>query len=155
MVASSASRLAPRLCRMIGAHAPLPVYTGRAPRIARPILMPAASDNTGQSLRRLRADAARNRERVLSAARLAFAELGLEAPLDEIARRAGVGAGTVHRHFPTKESLYEAALLVNHAEMSARASELGAERDPGDAFFTFFSETVERGLLNRGLADAL
>jgi AcrR family transcriptional regulator len=61
----------------------------------------------------------------------------------------------VHRHFPTKESLYEAVLLANHDAMSSRAAALAAERAPGDAFFTFFAETVARGTLNRGLADAL
>jgi AcrR family transcriptional regulator len=114
--------------------------------------MPAASHTPA---RHLRADATRNRARVLSAAREAFAELGVDAPLDEIARRAGLGPGTVHRHFPTKKSLYAAALLANHAEISARAAELAAERAPGDAFFAFFAETAERGMLNRGLADAL
>ncbi len=105
--------------------------------------------------RPLRADAVRNRQRVLEAARETFAELGVDAPLDEIARRAGVGPGTVHRHFPTKEALYEAALLANHEEMSSRAHHLSAAREPGDAFFTFFAETVDRGMANRGLADAL
>src|SRR3982074_3131077 len=98
---------------MIGAPAPVHYIRGGRPVLQMPLPLPAASSNTGPPVRQLRADAARNRERVLSAARAAFAELGLEAPLDEIARRAGVGAGTVHRHFPTKESLYEAALLVN------------------------------------------
>jgi len=58
--------------------------------------------------RPLRADARRNRERVLAAARKAFATDGLDAQMDEIARRAGVGVGTVYRHFPTKEALLEA-----------------------------------------------
>ena len=54
----------------------------------------------------LRADARRNREAVLDAARTAFAAEGLSVPLDEIARRAGVGPGTLYRHFPTKEALF-------------------------------------------------
>ncbi|MFD6451097.1 helix-turn-helix domain-containing protein, partial [Nocardia sp. NPDC060220] len=60
--------------------------------------------------RPLRADARRNRERVLAAAQEAFAAEGISVPLDDIARRAGVGAGTVYRHFPTKEALFTAAI---------------------------------------------
>jgi AcrR family transcriptional regulator len=59
----------------------------------------------------LRADARRNRARVLEAAQEAFTAEGLSVPLDEIARRAGVGAGTVYRHFPTKEALFEAVVV--------------------------------------------
>ncbi|MDP8968015.1 MAG: TetR/AcrR family transcriptional regulator, partial [Actinomycetota bacterium] len=58
--------------------------------------------------RPLRADARRNREKVVTAAAAAFAESGLEAQMEDIARRAGVGVGTVYRHFPTKETLVEA-----------------------------------------------
>ncbi len=61
--------------------------------------------------RPLRADARRNRERVLAAARVVFAEHGHEAQMDDVARRAGVGVGTVYRHFPTKEALIEALAL--------------------------------------------
>lgn len=61
-----------------------------------------------QPARPLRADAARNRARVLEVAYQTFAEEGLGVPIDEIARRAGVGAGTVYRHFPAKEDLYRA-----------------------------------------------
>src|SRR4051794_4271073 len=55
--------------------------------------------------RRLRADARRNRERILESARIVFSESGGEAQIDDVARRAGVGVGTVYRHFPTKEAL--------------------------------------------------
>lgn len=60
--------------------------------------------------RRVRADAARNRARVLEVAYQTFAADGLSVPVDEIARRAGVGAGTVYRHFPTKEALFQAVI---------------------------------------------
>src|ERR1700746_3392231 len=63
-----------------------------------------------QPARPLRADAARNRARVLEVAYDTFAAEGLSVPIDEIARRAGVGAGTVYRHFPTKEDLYRAVV---------------------------------------------
>ena len=58
----------------------------------------------------LRADARRNREKVLKAARAVFAEQGRDAQMDDVARRAGVGVGTVYRHFPTKEALIEALM---------------------------------------------
>ena len=63
-----------------------------------------------QPAKPLRADAARNRARVLETAYETFAAEGLSVPIDEIARRAGVGAGTVYRHFPTKEDLFRAVV---------------------------------------------
>jgi AcrR family transcriptional regulator len=105
--------------------------------------------------RSLRADALRNRQRVLAAAREAFATRGLGVPIDEIARRAGVGAGTVYRHFPTKESLYE-AILAEHVEaLAAEARTLAAGDRPGEAFFEFLASFADRGAGNRALADAL
>ena len=66
--------------------------------------------------RPLRADAARNRARVLEVAYDTFAAEGLSVPIDEIARRAGVGAGTVYRHFPTKDDLYRAVVEDRHQQ---------------------------------------
>jgi len=76
----------------------------------------------------LRADARRNREKLLAAASAAFAEAGLDAQIDDIARRAGVGVGTVYRHFPTKEALV-AALAEAHFERLADIVEAGAPTD--------------------------
>jgi AcrR family transcriptional regulator len=73
-----------------------------------PVVKPYSRDMTKLSPRPLRADARRNRERVLTAAQVTFAEHGREAQMDDVARRAGVGVGTVYRHFPTKEALIEA-----------------------------------------------
>ena len=73
--------------------------------------------------RPLRADARRNRERVIAAARVVFAEQGRDAQMDDVASRAGVGVGTVYRHFPTKEALIE-ALAIDRFE---RSSALGHE----------------------------
>jgi AcrR family transcriptional regulator len=82
----------------------------------------------------LRADARRNREKVLAAAASAFAEAGLDAQIDDIARRASVGVGTVYRHFPTKEALV-AALAEAHFEQLADIVEAAAgEDDPWQAF---------------------
>ncbi len=102
-----------------------------------------------------RADARRNRERVLEAAFTAFAGEGLSVPVHEIARRAGVGTGTVSRHFPTKESLF-AAVFVSRVEwLVGLAQQLSDAADAGEAFFQFFTALVAEGAANRGLADAL
>jgi AcrR family transcriptional regulator len=103
----------------------------------------------------LRADARRNRARVLRAAQEAFAAEGLAVPLDEIARRAGVGAGTVYRHFPTKEALFETIVLGRVREMGDRIRRWAADPDPGPAFFSMLTELGETGVLKRDLVDAL
>ncbi|MBF6333414.1 TetR/AcrR family transcriptional regulator [Nocardia transvalensis] len=103
----------------------------------------------------MRADARRNRERVLAAAREAFAAEGISVPLDEIARRAGVGPGTVYRHFPTKEALFHAAIVDNIERMITYARELTTAPDPGAAFFDFLDHTVTEGAVKRDLAEAL
>jgi AcrR family transcriptional regulator len=106
--------------------------------------------------RPLRADAARNRARVLEVAYETFAAEGLGVPIDEIARRAAVGAGTVYRHFPTKEDLYRAVIedRINHIVDDGRA--LLADADPGEALFTFLrSMVLQWGATDRGLAEAL
>jgi AcrR family transcriptional regulator len=103
----------------------------------------------------LRADARRNRARVLAAAQEAFAAEGIAVPLDEIARRAGVGAGTVYRHFPTKEALFETIVLGRVRELAERIREWAAAPDPGPAFFAMLAELVEQGALKRDLVDAL
>jgi AcrR family transcriptional regulator len=103
----------------------------------------------------VRADAVRNRQRVLDAAQAAFANEGLAVPIDEIARRAGVGAGTVYRHFPTKEALYEAILLDHVERLAAEAMSQSLSPDPGRALFDFLAVMIERGGGNRALAEAL
>jgi AcrR family transcriptional regulator len=106
--------------------------------------------------RPLRADAARNRARVLEVAYDTFATEGLSVPIDEIARRAGVGAGTVYRHFPTKEDLFRAVLdeRIRHVVDEGRALTDGEE--PGQALFVFLRSLVLKfGGTDRGLAEAL
>ena len=73
--------------------------------------------------RRLRADARRNRERILESARVVFSECGGDAQIDDVARRAGVGVGTVYRHFPTKEALMVELVRQKFRVMTARARE--------------------------------
>jgi AcrR family transcriptional regulator len=105
--------------------------------------------------RRLRADAARNREAVLSAAREVFAEVGLDAPLEEIARRAGVGIGTLYRRFPCREQLVSAALIdkiTAYADVAERAL---AEPDPWAGFSGFVRRICAMQAGDRGLSDLL
>lgn len=99
--------------------------------------------------RRQRADARRNRAKVLAAAAAAFAESGLEAQIEDIARRAGVGVGTVYRHFPTKETLVE-ALAGEHFEQLAEIAE-AALREQGEAW-EIFAATIWRSA-NAAAAD--
>ncbi len=103
----------------------------------------------------LRADARRNRARVLEVAASTFAAEGLSVPVHEIARRAGVGTGTVSRHFPAKEDLFAAILLSRMEQLARQADALARTEDPGTAFFTFFGTLVREGAANRGLAQAL
>jgi AcrR family transcriptional regulator len=103
----------------------------------------------------LRADAARNRQRVLEVAREVFAAEGLAVPIDEIAKRAGLGVGTLYRHFPTKEALLEAILVSRMEEVTedARASAEGP--DHGAAFFEFLGRMGEGHAAKKDLMEAL
>lgn len=106
--------------------------------------------------RPLRADAARNRERVLEVAYETFAAEGLAVPIDEIARRAGVGAGTVYRHFPTKEALYRAVVEKRIRSVVDQGLALSADGEAGEALFTFLrSMVLQWGAADRGLSEAL
>lgn len=114
----------------------------------------AAPPATRGSDRELRADARRNRERVLRAAQQMFAAGGLSVPLDEIARRAGVGPGTVHRHFPAKEDLY-LAVAVDQLEHLAAEAKVLAAGDPATALFTQLSAMMASGAENLAVKSAL
>jgi AcrR family transcriptional regulator len=99
----------------------------------------------------LRADARRNLELVLDAATEAFAASGPDASIDEIARLAGVGHGTVFRRFPTKDDLMYAVIERHVAQLSAMAKEALASDDPGEAFFNFARRAAELGMTTPGL----
>src|ERR1700677_445413 len=105
--------------------------------------------------RELRADARRNRERVLRTAQQLFATEGLGVSLDEIARRAGVGPGTVHRHFPSKEALYLAVATDQLQQLVAQAKALAAADDPAAALLTLFSRLMATGAENATVKSAL
>jgi AcrR family transcriptional regulator len=109
-----------------------------------------------QPARPLRADAARNRARVLEVAYEVFASEGLAVPIDEIARRAGVGAGTIYRHFPTKEDLFRAVIKDRIVHIVDDGRAMLASEDPGEAVFTFLrSMVLDWGAKDHGLVDAL
>src|SRR5215467_2998908 len=99
----------------------------------------------------LRADARRNLERVLDAATEAFAASGPDASIDEIARRAGVGHGTVFRRFPTKDDLIYAVIERHVAQVTAIAEDALASEDPGEAFFDFANRAAELMMSTPGL----
>lgn len=104
--------------------------------------------------RPLRADAVRNRRRILDAAEAVFARDGVSVPIDEVAQEAGVGVGTLYRHFPTKEELFEAIALRRIDDLLA-VCDAGRDRQPTDAFFGFLRQIAEEASLKHDLIDAL
>lgn len=105
--------------------------------------------------RPLRADARRNREKILRAAREAFAESGYNVPLDEIAARADVGPGTVYRHFPAKDALFRAVVTARIEDLIDDARARAHADDPGSAFFGFLARIGEEAAAKRDLPDAM
>ena len=112
-------------------------------------------DPAGAAARPQRADAQRNRARILEAAENVFALEGIEVPVDLIAEKAGVGVGTLYRHFPTKEKLCEAVLLDRLSALTLDACALADAEDPADAFFGFLTHVVEEGVVKRDLMVAV
>ncbi|MGW5055270.1 TetR/AcrR family transcriptional regulator [Actinokineospora sp. NPDC004072] len=103
----------------------------------------------------MRADAARNRARLLEVAYETFAAEGISVPVDEIARRAGVGPGTLYRHFPTKEVLFRAIVAHRLDQMAEQGRALSESAEPGEALFQFIGRVVEEGASDQGLVEAL
>ncbi len=101
-----------------------------------------------------RADAQRNYEKVLVAAREAFAEGGESTALEEIARRAGVGIGTLYRHFPNRQALLE-ALYVNEVEAVCRSAEQVSDAEPWDALSGWFERVIGYMATKRALSNEL
>jgi AcrR family transcriptional regulator len=99
--------------------------------------------------RPLRADARRNRERIMASAGELFARLGAEAQMDQIAEHSGLGLGTLYRHFPTKEALLTAIVRQRFEGMAGLARDAEQVSDPGEAF-----ETILRGYLEAAEGDA-
>jgi AcrR family transcriptional regulator len=110
---------------------------------------------TVQGERPLRADAARNREKLMTAAIAAFSEHGAEASLEDIARRAGVGIGTLYRHFPNRDCLMESVYRHQVEMLCAAAPALLAKHEPVDALALWMERFVAHVATKRGMATAL
>jgi AcrR family transcriptional regulator len=93
----------------------------------------------------MRQDAQRNRDRILAAAEQVFGEQGAAGSTEDVASRAGVGIGTVFRHFPTKNALIEAALIRHFARLTERARRLADAASPGEALRALVREMIETG----------
>jgi AcrR family transcriptional regulator len=118
--------------------------------------VPFTTEQSGpDAARPLRADARRNRARVLQAADAVFASKGPSASTEEVAEQAGVAIGTVFRHFPTKQALLEAVIVERLRSLAREAAALADADDPGAAFFAFFAHWVERSATKHALANAL
>ena len=102
--------------------------------------------------RKPRADALRNRARLVEAARGLFASRGADTSMEEIARDAGVGIGTLYRHFPTREDLVEAVFRDGIEQLQAQADELLASDTPGEALATWLRAQLTQAATCRGLA---
>jgi AcrR family transcriptional regulator len=111
--------------------------------------------DVGRNAHRLRADAARNRERTLEAAAEVFAERGLGATLNDVAHHAGLGIGTVYRRFPNKEALIEALFENKVSEAVALATEALAHPNAWDGVVTFLERMLQIQVLNKGFRDVL
>jgi AcrR family transcriptional regulator len=105
--------------------------------------------------RPLRADAARNRDKLLAAAAKEFAERGLDVPLEHIARRAEVSIGTLYAHFPTREAFFDAIFPVRLAQLDAMAEAALADPDPWHGFVGYLDGVFTLHAKDRGLSDAL
>ncbi|GAA4216667.1 MULTISPECIES: TetR/AcrR family transcriptional regulator [Microbispora] len=105
--------------------------------------------------RSLRSDAQRNRQRILEAAEVVFALKGPSASTEEIAQKAGVGIGTVFRHFPTKEALLQAIIEVLAVRVAAETGNLARTGEPATAFFEFFTWVIGQAAEQRTVVDLL
>ena len=109
----------------------------------------------GGADRPMRADARRNRARILAAAEQVFTAKGAGASTEEVARVAGVGIGTVFRHFPTKEDLLRAIVSAGVARLAEQTQALLADGAPETAFYTFFTGMVEQAAGRKTIVDLL
>jgi AcrR family transcriptional regulator len=103
----------------------------------------------------MRADAVKNRSRILETAEAVFAAEGVSVPIDVVADKAGVGVGTVYRHFPTKEALFEAIVMARVEELTSVALEAASGPDAGAALFTFLNRMADEAAIKHDLFDAL
>jgi AcrR family transcriptional regulator len=108
-----------------------------------------------EAARKPRADAVRNRERVLAAAKAVFSKGGADASLEAVAKRAGVGIGTLYRHFSTREALFEAVYRREVQQLSELAEQLKDETSPIEALRRWLHSDIELVATKKGMATAL
>jgi AcrR family transcriptional regulator len=118
-------------------------------------LKPAPRPASGKPRRRPRTDALRNRERILEVAKEAFTRFGADASLDDIAKQAGVGAGTLYRHFPTRDALIEAVYRSEVEKLAAAARKYAEEMSPVDALRAWMLLFVDHIAAKQIIAPAL
>lgn len=116
---------------------------------------PAAPQGQPGPAPALRADARRNRARILAAAEEVFTEQGASASTEEVARRAGVAIGTVFRHFPAKDDLLRAIMKDLLQRLADEVAALAGEGDPATALFTFFTRMVAQSAASKTVIDLL
>ena len=121
-------------------------------KLASAAVVEEVADGAG---RRPRADAVRNRARILQATRAVLARDGLSAQIDDIAREAGVGTGTIYRNFPTRQALLEAVVADGVQQQSARARALADADDPTSALFGYLADWIERSRQQRAFTEML
>ena len=119
------------------------------------LAVPGADSDAEPRTRARRADAQRNRGLLLAAAKDVFAERGVDAPLDDIARRAGVGNATMYRHFPTRSDLIVAVYADEVTDLCACGDELAATLDPREALFRWLAEFIAHVTTKKELALAI
>ena len=107
------------------------------------------------AVKTLRSDARRNRERLVASARELFAAHGVDVPVEDITHHAGLGMGTLYRHFPTKEELLDAVLEDSFAELVQAAEDAAAADDAWTGFAGFLERALAAHAANRGLKDVL
>ena len=119
------------------------------------VTVDAAVGDGSPDSRPQRADAVRNRRRILDAAEVVFAAQGVSAPVDAVAETAGVGVGTLYRHFPTKEALIEAVIEARLEDLIDDVTAQAEAADPGEAFYAFLHRLASLAATKRDLMDAL
>lgn len=116
---------------------------------------PVATEQPLVEVRALRADARRNREAVIAAAKELFADQGLEAQMPDLARAAKVGVGTVYRHFPTKDHLIAALVAEHFDRLADRARDALEVPDPWEGFSNFIRFAAQIQADDRGLCEVM
>jgi AcrR family transcriptional regulator len=123
--------------------------------LSSPFMTPSAASVIPDSVRPQRADARRNHERILKAARAVFADRGMHSQIDDVAKRAKVGVGTVYRHFPTKEALFDALVREHFEEIAGFAREAVEREDAWEAFCELMWRAAEHNAEDLGFCEAI